>query len=184
MALHVPFSQYPRNLVAFCRGGPFPEPPRFVDRTSREGIEFIKSVLVPLPMLRPSADEAMKSKWFHTEEITRRSSLDQTKGHLDVEKVLRLSASTKLPGLSRISGLEADLTSQLMLEVAQPLTTTKVALKDDFHPTNPFLLSSPPLGSVVRREFGANPARVQSRGLILRACRPKKRPQDTRKVRL
>jgi serine/threonine protein kinase len=89
MALHVPFSQYPRNLVAFCKGGPFPEPPRFVDRTSREGIEFIKSVLVPLPMLRPSADEAMKSKWFRPEDNTRRSSLDQTKGQLDVEQVHR-----------------------------------------------------------------------------------------------
>jgi hypothetical protein len=100
MALHVPFSQYPRNLVAFCKGGPFPEPPRFVDRTSREGIEFIKSVLVPLPMLRPSADEAMKSKWFHPEDNTRRSSLDQTKGQLDVEKDHRRSTSTKLPDLS------------------------------------------------------------------------------------
>lgn len=79
MALQVPFSQYPRNLVAFCKGGPFPEPPRFVNRSSKEGIDFIKSVLVPLPALRPSADEAMKSKWFHLEDNPKRSSLDQMK---------------------------------------------------------------------------------------------------------
>jgi hypothetical protein len=110
-------------------------------------------------MLRPSADEAMKSKWFRPEDNTRRSSLDQTKGQLGVERVHRLSTSKERPDLSHISGLEADLTSQLMPEVAQPLTTTRVALKDDFHPTNPFVLSSSPLSSVARQKIGATPAR-------------------------
>jgi hypothetical protein len=41
-----------------------------------------------------------------------------------------------------------------MLEVTHPSSTTKDTLKDDFHLTNPFLLSSSPLGSVVRQKFG------------------------------
>ena len=66
MALRVPFPIYPRSLVAFCRGGPFPEGP-LNGRTSREGIEFIKTLLVPLPRLRPPAKDAIKAPWLSVE---------------------------------------------------------------------------------------------------------------------
>jgi serine/threonine protein kinase len=76
----------------------------------------------------------------------KRSSLDQMKG---------LSTSIMLPDLSH----EADLTPQLrvMPGIIQPLTTKKVALEDFSHATNPFLLSSSPLSSLVRQNR-ANPA--------------------------
>lgn len=71
MALRVPFPVYPRSLVAFCKGGNFPEGP-LTGRTSREGIEFIKAILVPLPGLRPPAKDAIKSPWlsFETSQHT------------------------------------------------------------------------------------------------------------------
>lgn len=68
MALQVPFFVYPRSLLAFCRGGDFPEAP-LRNRTSKEGIEFIKSVLVPFPARRPTAQEAMLSKWPQEDTI-------------------------------------------------------------------------------------------------------------------
>ncbi|PVH83037.1 kinase-like protein [Cadophora sp. DSE1049] len=63
LALKVPFPNYPRGLSAFCRGGPFPEAP-LASRASAEGIEFLKSVLIPRPTLRPSATEILTRKWL------------------------------------------------------------------------------------------------------------------------
>lgn len=68
MALQVPFPVYPRSLLAFCRGGPFPKTP-LLERTSADGIEFIKSVLVPFPAQRPTAEEAVLSKWLKDDGI-------------------------------------------------------------------------------------------------------------------
>jgi serine/threonine protein kinase len=68
MALQVPFPNYPRNLLAFCRGAPFPEGP-LLTRSSPEGIGFIKSILVPSPDLRPRAQDLIQSEWLQIENV-------------------------------------------------------------------------------------------------------------------
>ncbi|QKX63248.1 uncharacterized protein TRUGW13939_10417 [Talaromyces rugulosus] len=57
LALQVPFTDWPRDLVAFCHGAPFPDGP-LMDRVSTIAIDFVKSVLVPTPEKRPTAQEA------------------------------------------------------------------------------------------------------------------------------
>jgi hypothetical protein len=66
LALQPPFVDWPRKLVIFCNGGEFPDS-LLKSRTSPLGIEFIKSVLIPLPTLRPTAVEALTSPWFQVE---------------------------------------------------------------------------------------------------------------------
>jgi len=68
MALQVPFPIYPRSLLAFCEGGTFPELP-LLRRTSADGIEFIKSVLVPFPAQRPTAESVGLSKWLKDDDM-------------------------------------------------------------------------------------------------------------------
>ncbi|CZT08625.1 uncharacterized protein RCO7_11526 [Rhynchosporium graminicola] len=68
MALQVPFPTYPRSLLAFCQGGPFPESP-LLRRTSADGIEFIKSILVPFPTHRPTAKSVGLSKWLKDQDM-------------------------------------------------------------------------------------------------------------------
>lgn len=67
MVLHVPFP-LPNSPRAFCLGREqFPEGPFKVQpgiRTSAEGIEFIKSVMVPHPKDRPTAAIAIQHTWF------------------------------------------------------------------------------------------------------------------------
>jgi hypothetical protein len=66
LALQVPFVNWPRSLVAFCNGGQFPDAP-LRGRTTSVGIEFIKSILIPLPAQRPTAQAALDSSWFQVE---------------------------------------------------------------------------------------------------------------------
>lgn len=68
LALRPPFMDWPRKMVTFCNGGKFPEAP-LTGRTSPQGIEFIKSILVPLPGGRPTAKEALKLAWVQDESL-------------------------------------------------------------------------------------------------------------------
>ncbi|KAH8695455.1 kinase-like domain-containing protein, partial [Talaromyces proteolyticus] len=63
LTLRVPFADWPKNLVAFCNGGPFPEVP-LKDRVTSTAIDFVKSVLVASPDRRPTAKQALESPWF------------------------------------------------------------------------------------------------------------------------
>jgi serine/threonine protein kinase len=67
LAHEVPFKNFPRQLVAFCRGAPFPES-LLSKRVTQEAIEFVKSTLIPLPQSRPSAKQVMQAIWLKTEE--------------------------------------------------------------------------------------------------------------------
>jgi serine/threonine protein kinase len=74
LSLQVPFPKR-RDLIRFCRGGKFPEA-ALSTRASSQGIAFIKSVLVPNPSLRPSAEGSLRSEWLKTETRVRKNSLD------------------------------------------------------------------------------------------------------------
>jgi len=65
MALKVPFPMYPRNIIAFCRGGQFPESPLARRKISKEGIDFIKMVMIPSPTLRPPATKIIDEAWLN-----------------------------------------------------------------------------------------------------------------------
>ncbi|EPE28390.1 Protein kinase-like (PK-like) [Glarea lozoyensis ATCC 20868] len=91
LALKVPFPKR-RDLVRFCRGGKFPEP-ALMTRTSDEGIAFVKSVLVPDPSLRPSAEVSLRSEWLKVESKARKQSLNSSQ-LLDVARALDPSEST------------------------------------------------------------------------------------------
>ncbi|KAE8441992.1 hypothetical protein EG329_004118 [Mollisiaceae sp. DMI_Dod_QoI] len=100
MALQVPFPNYPRSLLSFCRGGSFPIQP-LSKRKSPEGIDFIKSVLIPLPILRPRAQDLLQSEWLQIEDILPEIALDTTNqitGHAPDELTAR-DLATKLDGV-------------------------------------------------------------------------------------
>lgn len=63
LALQVPFTDWPRNLVAFCNGAAFPDGP-LINRVSASSVGFVKTVLVPAPEKRPTAQEALGAEWF------------------------------------------------------------------------------------------------------------------------
>jgi serine/threonine protein kinase len=52
-----------RDLRRFCIGGPFPEQP-LLDRITADGTEFVKSLLVPDPRDRLSAESALQTSWL------------------------------------------------------------------------------------------------------------------------
>lgn len=64
----VPFPVYPKDLRKFCSGGPFPDGP-LAQRTSEDGISFIKLVMVPQPKVRLSAGEVVKIPWIDVENL-------------------------------------------------------------------------------------------------------------------
>jgi len=66
LAHEVPFKNFPRQLVAFCRGATFLEPP-LNKRVTQEAFEFVKSTLIPLPQSRPSAKQVMQAIWLKIE---------------------------------------------------------------------------------------------------------------------
>jgi len=68
MALRTAFPEWPRNLVTYCNGGVFPAGP-LLARTSNEGIEFVKKLLVPNPAIRPTAAEALEFPWLQTGSV-------------------------------------------------------------------------------------------------------------------
>jgi pSer/pThr/pTyr-binding forkhead associated (FHA) protein len=72
LSLQIPFPD-PRSIVSFCRGGALPEQPLY-PRTSPEGIQFVKSILIALPTSRPTAKEIMTKLWLHIEEASREKS--------------------------------------------------------------------------------------------------------------
>jgi hypothetical protein len=72
LALQVPFPD-PRGIVSFCRGGALPEQPLY-PRTSPEGIQFVKSILIALPTSRPTAKEIMTNPWLHIGEASHEKS--------------------------------------------------------------------------------------------------------------
>lgn len=68
MSKEVPF-QSSRDLRRFCeRRTSFPSPP-LEDKMSQEGIEFLKRILEPSPLNRPSAAKALQYDWLKLEEI-------------------------------------------------------------------------------------------------------------------
>ena len=76
LALQLPFVEWPRHLIMFCRGGPFPEGP-LAARVSNEAIEFVQKVLVPSPALRPTAEEALKFSWLRAGEVIDENSSEE-----------------------------------------------------------------------------------------------------------
>ncbi|KAL2068665.1 hypothetical protein VTL71DRAFT_15003 [Oculimacula yallundae] len=64
LAGHPPFRQFPRELKAFCRGGPFPVAP-LQPNTSSDGIQFVESMLVASPKQRPSVIKGLNAPWLH-----------------------------------------------------------------------------------------------------------------------
>ncbi|RFU24744.1 hypothetical protein B7463_g11592, partial [Scytalidium lignicola] len=66
LALQVPFIDWPKNLVAYCNGGPFPDAP-LKARATTHAINFVSHILTPLPYQRPTAQEALNSSWFQIE---------------------------------------------------------------------------------------------------------------------
>jgi pSer/pThr/pTyr-binding forkhead associated (FHA) protein len=72
LALQVPFPD-PRGIVSFCRGGALPEQPLY-PRTSPEGIQFVKFILIALPTSRPTAKEIMTKPWLHIGEASHEKS--------------------------------------------------------------------------------------------------------------
>lgn len=67
LALHTPFVDWPKSLIAFCNGGEFPAAP-LARRASEMAVRFVQSVLVPYPGQRPSAKEALESPWFQGQD--------------------------------------------------------------------------------------------------------------------
>jgi len=83
LALQVPFVDWPRNLVAFCKGGRFPDVP-LIPRSSYAGIQFVKSLLVPFPAHRPTAVETLESPWLRPDT----SNESRTSMILDTNRVI------------------------------------------------------------------------------------------------
>lgn len=78
-ATRVPFPT-PWDLNLFTKNGEFPDKP-LVKRASDEGIAFIKSALVSLPSLRPTAESMLSSPWFqHPDGDFNDSEKDLVKG--------------------------------------------------------------------------------------------------------
>jgi serine/threonine protein kinase len=68
MAKELPF-QSSRDLRRFCEKRiSFPSPP-LEDKMSQEGIEFLRRILEPSPLNRPSAVKALQYEWLKLEEI-------------------------------------------------------------------------------------------------------------------
>lgn len=69
LALQVPFMDWPKNLVTFCRGGQFPDSP-LKSRASYPGIQFVKSLMVTFPAQRPTARDTLESSWLRPNTLT------------------------------------------------------------------------------------------------------------------
>lgn len=108
MALQVPFPNYPRSLLVFCRGGPFPEAP-LLTRTSLGGIEFIKFILVPLPTMRPRAQDLMQSNWLQIENDLPESFLNADGRN-----------PNDVPDAVKVRGLASGLSAVALQERVQP----------------------------------------------------------------
>ncbi|KAH8807573.1 kinase-like domain-containing protein, partial [Xylogone sp. PMI_703] len=64
LALQVPFIDWPKNLVAYCNGGQFPDAPLKARSASSKAIDFVQRILTAIPSLRPTAQEALNSFWL------------------------------------------------------------------------------------------------------------------------
>jgi hypothetical protein len=66
MSLQLPFPNR-RDLKKFCESQiPFPEQP--LAGITSEGIDFVKSILVPNPSHRPSINDILNDDWLLLEE--------------------------------------------------------------------------------------------------------------------
>lgn len=110
IALQVPFPQYPRQLVEYCSGGRFPEEP-LSRRVGANGIVFVRSILVPSPSRRPTAQETIKAGWLH-ESFGSDSEL--------VAKSVEHQAS---PLALDLTVIEKDVNSGIILEMQQRKST-------------------------------------------------------------
>lgn len=120
LALQLPFPKYPRSLLAFCKGGPFPDAP-LAKRTSDKGIDFVKSILVPFPALRPRAQELMQSDWLQFEDSLPESFPDSGN-----------QISDSIPSVSTLRDLAGALSVPISVVPLQGTQTTKTGLwKED-----------------------------------------------------
>jgi serine/threonine protein kinase len=100
LAIRPPFVRWPRELVAFCNGGEFPETPLRARNISDIGIKFVKTILVPIPTERPSAEFIMDYNWFQTElpstptNSTSPQSGAETTKHEDIVTIVPSGPST------------------------------------------------------------------------------------------
>jgi serine/threonine protein kinase len=90
LALRPPFVEWPRKLIIYCNGGEFPENP-LRGRATSPAIDFIKSVLVPFPSERPTAEAALNSPWFQDDSLYEANSPTLQKGADEYQGALSLS---------------------------------------------------------------------------------------------
>jgi serine/threonine protein kinase len=78
IAKELPF-QSSRDLRRFCeRRISFPSPP-LEGKMSQEGIEFLRRILEPSPLNRPSAAKALQYDWLKLEEIPENAVFDASR---------------------------------------------------------------------------------------------------------
>jgi serine/threonine protein kinase len=122
LSLQVPFPKR-RDLLRFCRGGKFPATP-LLNRTSDAGVNFVKSVLVPDPALRPSAKESLQSEWLRVESRVQNEVFDLKRSlKPDLHKVAELTLPSELVVTDKGINVEGEILSEYyheLMGVASP----------------------------------------------------------------
>lgn len=143
MTLRLPFPN-PRDkaLSKFSRGGPLPVEP-LNNRTSPEGIDFIRSILIARPSCRPRAKDLIDAPWLHGPE--------------------ELISSIEVPGSEALDG--SRITKQGPLEsLKKSGSTAPLSLVYNTAPTSfEYGVQEPETAnSVMRNSAGLPPTSLQS----------------------